>query len=293
LLSFAALKMGQMPLDSESGNGYGKRHGNLRNGAMTYAVMQTGLEPPSTEQLKNGFQHVPGLTAMDATILGKDALGVLVKGFELERAAAMQSALAAQGVETEVVEEAALTELPPPKGLTKVEFTPEALRIEDVLGRSFPLEWNNILLIAAGRARFTEFKTELVEKLHLARAARHRYGYGPTVVAESETREEQKDHWLLEIITRQAALRYRLLADRLESLLLFQCLGERRKKDPAGNLSLFVRDLAQFAPEALLNHGAFYMVEDSNPSFSYPSQTAFYREITWLLWMVSTGRVQT
>jgi hypothetical protein len=97
---------------------------------------------------------------------------------------------------------------------------------------------------------------------------------------------------LLEIITRGAALRYRTMADRREALLLFQCLGERRGKDPAGNLSLFVQDLAKFAPAAVLNHGAFFMRENGDASFSYPSQTAFYREITWLLWMISSGRAQ-
>jgi hypothetical protein len=34
------------------------------------------------------------------------------------------------------------------------------------------------------------------------------------------------------------------------------------------------------------------MRENGDASFSYPSQTAFYREITWLLWMISSGRAQ-
>jgi len=112
------------------------------------------------------------------------------------------------------------------------------------------------------------------------------------LVTEAVTKEEQKDHLLLEIIGRGAARRYHTRADRPESLLLFQCLGERRVKDPATNLSLFVQQLATFAPDALPNHGAFYMSENTNPSFTYSSQTAFYREITWLLWMISSGRVQ-
>lgn len=251
--------------------------------------MQIDLDPPSAEQLANAFREVPELTAMDAAVLGKDAFGLLAKGFELEQASAMQSALAAQGVETEVVEEAALTELPLPRQLMKVALTPEALQIGDVLGRSFPLDWGDILVIAAGRTRLTEFKTELVDRVKMVMAGRH---FVAKVVTEPNTTEEQQDHWLLEIITRGAALRYHAVADRPETMLLFQCLGERRGKDPAANLSLLVRELAQFAPAAVLNHGAFFMRENSDPSFSYPSQTAFYREITWLLWMISSGRVQ-
>ena len=255
---------------------------------MTYAVMQTGLEPPSAEQLKKAFQEVPGLTAMDVTILGKDAYGVLVKGFELDRASAMQSALAAQGVETEVVDDAALTELPPPRPLTKVEFAPEALGIYDLMGRSVPLEWKNISVIAAGRVPLVDFARDLVSKVVTRPAGRH---VDLKVVTEVVTREEQKKHLLLEIITCGGELRYHAVADRLEAHLLFQCLGQRRGKDPAANLALFVRDVARFAPGAVLNHGAYYMCENSDPSFSYPSKTAFYREITWLLWMVSSGRV--
>jgi hypothetical protein len=256
---------------------------------MTYAVMQTGLEPPSAEQLKNAFQEVPGLTAMNVNTLGKDAYGVLVKGFEFDRASAMQSALAAQGVETEVVDDAALTELPPPRPLTKVEFTPEALGIYDLLGQSVPLEWNNISVIASGRTRLTEFTRDLVNKVVTRPAGRH---FELKVVTEAVTKEAQQDHLLLEIVTRGAALRYHAVADRIEAHLLFQSLGERRGKDPATNLALFVQDLAKFAPAAVLNHGAFYMCEHSDPLYTYPSQTAFYREITWLLWMVSTGRAK-
>jgi len=256
---------------------------------MTYAVMQTGLEPPSAEQLKDTFQAVPGLTAMDVNTLGRDAYGVLVKGFELERASAMQSALAAQGVETEVVEDTVLTELPPPRQLTKVDFTPEALGMYDLMGRIVSLEWKDIVVIAAGRTRLTEFTRDLVNKVVTRPAGRH---FELKVVTKPLTKETQKDHLLLEIITSGAAVRYHAVADRPEAHLLFHCLGDQQEKDSAVNLARFVQEMAKCAPGAVLNHGAHYMCEQCNPAFYYPSQTAFYREITWLLWMISSGRVQ-
>ena len=64
-------------------------------------MTQTGLVPPSAVQLENSFHEVPGMTAMDVSSLGKDAYGALAKDLELERALAMQSALAAQGVTEE------------------------------------------------------------------------------------------------------------------------------------------------------------------------------------------------
>jgi hypothetical protein len=250
--------------------------------------MQTGSTAPTGEQLQEAFHQVPGLTAMDGTILGRDACGVLVSGFDLEQAAALQSGLAAQGVETEVVDESILLPLPPPRQLTKVEMRPEALIIDNLMGRNFSMDWNSILIIAAGRTRLTEFKRDEVK-----RVTRHstRHGLRETVVKENVTREEQNDHLLLEIITREAALRYQAVADQSEAFLLFQYLGQRRQNQPAANLCLTVRDLCQFATAAIVNHGAYCMREDGDASFWYPSKTAFYREISWLLWMVSTGRV--
>jgi len=257
---------------------------------MTYAVMQTGLMPPSAEQLKNAFQQVPGLAPMDVNVLGKDACGVLIKGFELERASIMQSALAAQGVETKIVEDAVLPELPPPRQLAKVEFAPDGLLTDDLVNRKILLEWNNILLIAAGRARLTDFTREVISK-PMKRSGRDGNA-GPKLLINTVTREEQKDHLLLEIIMRGNASRYHVKADRPEAWLLFGCLGERRSRNPAANLSLFVRDMAKHAPSALLNQGALDMRENVNASLCYPSQTAFYREITWLLWMAASGRAR-
>jgi hypothetical protein len=256
---------------------------------MNYAVMQTALEPPSSEQLKSAFQKVPGFTALDVNVLGRDAFGVLVKGLERQRAETMRSTLAAEGVETELVEERVLGELPPPRKLAKLRLTPEALEIDDLLGRPVSLEWNRIGVIAAGCARLTDFTRQLVEKTVLKVEGRHLV---VKVVEEPVTKEAQKDHWLLELITTGADRRYHIVADRPEALLLFQCLGERRTKEASTNLALLVRELVKFAPSAVLNHGAYYMCEGSSPAFYYPSQTAFYREITWLLWMVATGRVE-
>ena len=255
---------------------------------MTYAIMQTGPEPPSAEQFQNAFEQVPGLTAGDAKLMAKDACGMLIKGLDLEQASAMKSAMASQGLETEAVEESALRELPLAKQLRRVEFTTEALEMDDLLGHIVPLEWNDILLIAAGHVRCTVFTTTMVDEI-VSYADNDSM---PRVAMTSKTKEAQADHWLLEIITREGAVRYRAVADWPETVLLFQCLGQRRTRDTAANFAALVKDLATSAPTAVLNHGAYCLCENPDPSFFYPSQTAFYREITWLLWMISSGRMQ-
>src|SRR5580693_8641542 len=125
---------------------------------MSCSVMQKNLEPPTMEQLKQAFCKVPGLTAVDAAIFSRDAFGILARSFEPERAQALRSALAAQGVETEVVEDASLPVLPEARLVHRIDCTPDALVIYDPLGRSFPLKWENVMLIAAGRVNLVEFK---------------------------------------------------------------------------------------------------------------------------------------
>src|SRR4051812_43591114 len=98
---------------------------------MAYAVLQKTLEPPSIDKLKRAFRNVPGLAPADASIIGNDAFGILVKGFESERATAMQSALAVEGVETIVVADSELPQLPQIKFVSRVDCTPEALMIYD------------------------------------------------------------------------------------------------------------------------------------------------------------------
>ncbi len=61
----------------------------------------------------------------------------------------------------------------------------------------------------------------------------------------------------------------------------------RQVKGVAANFLLVVQDLLQFAPEAALNLGAQEIRENSTKPFIYPSKTAFYEEIVWMLWQMS------
>jgi hypothetical protein len=249
---------------------------------MPYAVMQTMPEPPTLEQLKIAFRGVPGLTEVDASTLGKDAYGVVVRGFELEAATALKGTLAAQGVETEVVDEATLPQLPESRQVHRADCTPEGLVIYDPMDRSFTLGWQNVWVIAAGMVRMSDFaRVEVRDRpIYTGR-------YSPPVAFRRETKEEQSDHALLEIIITRAALRYTMKMDKLDCMS-FQYLGPRRTQNWAENFSLMVRDMIQFAPMAAVNRGAFSIREQGAQPYSlfYPSKGAFYEEITWILWQM-------
>jgi hypothetical protein len=247
---------------------------------MPYAVLQTELGKPTIEQMVRAFRSVPGLTPADAHILGNDAFGIMVKNFSELQALAMQGALRAEGVETEIVDQALLPVLPAKHIVHRLDCTPEHLLIYDPVGRSFALDWRHITLIAAGAVRLTEFVRERQPREKISYT-----GYGMAirdVDYETVSREEHNFHLLVEIIVAGGTLRYSFQADKFN----FDYLGPRKLKDTAANFALLVHDLAQFGAGAALSRGAEAIQKGDSLGFAYPSQNAFYEEIIWSLWQL-------
>jgi hypothetical protein len=247
---------------------------------MPYAVLQTDLNTPSVEQLQRAARFVAGLTPADGAILVRDAFGILVKDFSEQQAGALQGSLRVEGVETEVVDQSLLPELPPIKFVHRLECLPEHLMIHDPLGRAFPVEWKNIMLIAAGSVRLTDFVRQQEERPVV------RYTAGGTPYRETEyetfSREERNFHGLAEMVITGAVLRFCLDAGKFN----FSYLGERKTKDVSRNLGLVIQDAIQFCPNAARNRGAEAIRLHSEPTFAYPSKNAFHEEIVWMLWQM-------
>ena len=240
---------------------------------MPFAVLQNNLNPPGIDQLQRAFTAVPGLTAGDAQILGRDAFGVLVKDLSEEQAGALQGALRGEGVETEIVDQTILPELPPKKLVQRLDCSDEHLLIYDPLGRSFALDWRHIMFVAAGAVPLTEFVK------HPLRFSQHQ---PEETQFDTVTREEQRLDLLGEIIITGAVLRYTVTASKFN----FAYLGERNMGNIAANFSLLMRDVMQFATNARLNRGAEALQNDATKFLSYPSKNAFYEEIVWMLWQM-------
>jgi len=247
---------------------------------MNFAVVQKTLDIPPVEKIEQALISVKGFTRIDAHTFANDAFGILVKNISVEQASSFSQALHGQGIETDVVAQSDLPVLPPMKFVQRLDCTPEALLIYDSIGRSFPLEWKYVMLIAAGCVRLTDFQR--IEKTVWVTDGR---GHAMPRT-DSKNVEEQNNHLLLEIVVSGAVLRYSVSAEKFR----FDYLGERRTRSFPENFALLVQDLAAFAPHAMLNRGAFFLKQNEN-LFPYPSKNAFFEEITWLLWkMKREGR---
>lgn len=245
---------------------------------MKYALAQKTLDVPPIEKLKAAFRGSGVLTEMDAHILARDAFGILAKGLTAENAARLQGRLQAEGIETDVVAETLLPQLPPTKFVRRVQCGADALLLFDPLGRPFPLEWKHIMMIAAGNVCLQDFnriRTEREITRYDSQGNRRR-----EIEVEYSTKEESNFHFLCEVIVNRAILRYTL---EVTKPFLTQFLGTRATPDAATNFGLFVQELLKSAPGAVLNRGAYYLRQSAAP-FAYPTKNAFYEEITWLLW---------
>ena len=156
--------------------------------------------------------------------------------------------------------------------------------IYDPAGRKFPVEWQHVMMIAAGRVRLTDFK-QVETTRNFTRLDWQGYPHTETVT-EANTREERNEHLCLEIVLSRAVLRYSITADRFN----FDYLGDRKARSLPDNFILLVQDLTKFAPHAAVNRGAFYLREKAEQIFAYPSKNAFFEEIIWLLWQLAKSR---
>ncbi len=247
---------------------------------MPYAVMQKDLSPLPLELLKRAFRSVPGLTEMDAHVLGNDAFGILVKNFPMDNAVAMQGALRREGVETEIVEQRLLPVMPETKFVNRLNCLEAGLEIFDSIGRSFVIEWGHVMLLTAGAVTTNEFVRKVVE-----RPVTRYTGDGDAYVeyqSDVSHKEQRAVRLLLEIVLTRGVMRYSVSAEKFN----FSHLADRMTRNVSQNFQTLVRDLARFAPHAGMSRGVMSLVQEGKEIFSYPSKNAFFEEIVWMLWRI-------
>ncbi len=258
-----------------------------------FAILQRDLEIPDVEKLKRAFRSVKGLTETDAHTLAKDAFGVLVNNLSPTDAMTLQAALGAEGIETTVVLETDLPQLPATKFVHQMDCLPDALMVYDAIGREFPVQWDQIIMIAAGRVRLTVFEQErvtpsqspLVDALDAWWPIGRRRRPTSPPAPEYISHESQVPKLLLEALLARSVMRLQIEGDRFR----FNYLGDRKQPELAENFALLVRDVMQFAPQAIVNRGAYFLRENSPRVFEYPSKHAFHEEITWMLWQMANA----
>ncbi len=247
---------------------------------MKFALVQTSLDPISVEQLRAAFRGSARMTAADAHFVAMDAYGVLVRELEIGDASSLQLSLQNQGVETQVVAQDQLPQLPATKFLRKLECQAGGLVILDPLNRPITLEWRQLLLVAAGNVATTPspaFPRTTVP------------GFGstppPSPTPPIDAHGEPPLELVLEIVMGGGTTRYSVRAEQL----LTPRSAPDQGREPQALFSSLTKGICAHAPKAILNRGAF-LLKNSQPCLAYPSRRSFHEEITWLLWRIKQAR---
>lgn len=248
---------------------------------MNFAVLQTTLDIPPIDSLKRAFRQTTFLVPMDAFTIAKDGFGILVHRLSFENASCLQGALRSEGIETEIVAESDLVPLPQTKFTNRIDCTPAGLVIYDPIGRGFCVDWQHIMLVAAGKVIVNELKR--IEKEIRQYGQIDDYGNDEPPRTEYVTKEERTEKCMLEIVIKGAVMRYCL---NIDSRIPFRYLDARSSRNLTTDLSLVLQDMTRFGPHIGFNRGAFYFRENTPNALVYPSKNAFYEETAWLLWQV-------
>ncbi|HXI51966.1 MAG TPA: hypothetical protein VNH84_10690 [Candidatus Saccharimonadales bacterium] len=249
---------------------------------MLYAILQKELVLPEVEKLRRAFSVSPLLTKLDAQTAFNDAYGILLRGQEEEHAKLIQAALQEEKVETELVEEAKLPALPVARIARQMAYEPEHLILTDPMQRQARAAWSDILLIAAGYVKLREVRRH---RSALEESPTHAAGIGEDMRSDSTAREEEHPHMLLELFL-HGGTRYSLQADEFS----FEHLGARQTDDLSLDFVAVVRDVAERAPQAGQNRGAYHACLEPPELFPYPSKAAYQEELLWMLWRIERLR---
>jgi hypothetical protein len=256
-----------------------------------YALMNQGSETVEHELFSRAFAGVPGLTPIDAGVLGNPDCGMLIRKLTLEQGTALQTNLKAAGVETDVVPETALPALPEGKVIRFLECSPQILNIRDCLQRITAIGRQDLKLLAAGSIRIATFPRERKE-VEVTRIEWVHGGHVVFPIVKHEIRvqrvEREAEQWVLraEILVPVVNQRFIIEAENFN----YRCLGSAMTHDLSTNFCLLIRELARSYSPPLLSRGVTSILGDPPEFAYYPNKDAFHNELVWLLWRAT--RVQ-
>jgi len=248
-----------------------------------FAILLREAGSPNADAIRRAFRTFTHLTDADAIRLAANAQGILMRHLGVDEAKALQRALFAEGVNSAVVNEDELRFLPASQLLQRIELQHDELIIFDREGRTTPVPWQRISLVAAGAVPHVEIGNVPGSGAGSGWVATlGRWTQPPT---ESRSRLETKQHLILELIVDRGVGRYEVQAHQFP----FQHVLERSGAALTEKFVWLVREMTRRAPQALLNRAAQDIRDGVTLVRGYPSQPAMLDEMLWLLWSRAHG----
>jgi hypothetical protein len=260
-----------------------------------YALMNTSAEPVEQDTFARAFRGVPGLTPMDAKLVGHPECGMLIRKLTVEQATALQANLKAAGIEIDVVPETALPVLPDGRAIRSLKCAMEALTVRDSSQRNTIIGCGDLKLLAAGSVRISTFSRKRIEtqevRAHMLHIPIHPFPLMIPVM-QHETRVQylprESEEWVLraEIFSSVINQRFVIEGENFD----YGCLGSAMTQDVATNFCLLIHELAGKYSPGLLSSGVRSILADPPEFAYYPNKDAFHNELIWLFWREASKR---
>ncbi len=230
---------------------------------MLCALLQTELEPPSSDALRRAFEQVEGLTVHDSHTMVRGAHGILIHRMPEKLARQIHQVLADEDIETDLVDQQKLFNvLPNARTIRRLTIGADGLVTYDMMDRPHTTPWEHVTLVAGGMVgRIQEDRPGDFLRLGAMVGHHELTRFSPT----------------LEIFLDIKPFRLRIDAQRCN----YSYLGERMHTTCQKNFVLLVHDLLDYCQHALMNRGIQSIKPGSSTFYAYPTQHAFDDEVLW------------
>jgi len=252
-----------------------------------YALMNRSAAPVDQDTFASAFRGVPGLTPVDAKVVGDPECGMLIRKLTLDQAIALQTNLKAVGNNTELVAEAALPGLPEGRIIRSLQCSADTLTVRDPMQRSTNIAKQDFKLLAAGSLRTAAFSRRRIEtqevRAHTLHIPIHPFPLMIPIV-QHETRvqyvQRESEEWVLRAEIIVANQRFTIEGENFD----YGCLGSAMTQNVATNFCLLVHEVTcKFSPP-LVSRGVRSILADPPEFGYYANKDAFHNELIWLLW---------
>lgn len=261
---------------------------------MPYAILLNELIPLDLQRTARILAKASNIIYADATRSVRYCHGILAGGLAYDEAKAIADELNRTGVGVFVMDENQMYQPERAFAINNADCLEQCFNVQDLYGRSHPLDWPNIVLISLGR--IVQRKETVTYSSSPARSAMRGIGVGGLAIfggvtmtpapAESSPikKNTEEEILLLDIFSGSPQKKhYRIQHNAFN----YDYLGPRVKMNATENFRLLVEDLVGYAKQAYGNRGVnAYLSGDDPKKMDYSDLDHFDKENLWLLQLI-------
>jgi len=248
-----------------------------------FAVLQLSLDQAiPLETLKQAVMATRSLSKPDCTLLERELFGIVAGNLEQDEAVGMQAALRERGIETEVVDEADLPTLAPPRRAQAFRLLPTGLQVIEYTGQEPVFDQAAFVFAMAGHVR--HLKNLPFQKLEWVVTPGPRGSVSRKVEAVTDHRLEDVPEFRLEFYFACEPYRLQWILDDHSVLRANDEVIKFRDRE---RIDALLAMLANTLPAERVGQGI--RRAHSGEELIYPSVRAFEEEIVWSFYRLMRG----